>query len=501
MLGIYITAICEKQYSISHNLHAAQTVKAIALRAASDSYMRHPSFWKVKLGVFHLIMLPQYIMHTIVERVCTEMSYILALIINPNCNIIGGAIYLSYALQCLHAWLWLHTNMKPYHDRHKRNYTTTQLPPFPKSFMVLSSVMLSAQFVQYMHHMGIRWSSLTSWVHMTAMHGVDTYIYKRKMRLHTIAARMDHLLYLIMAIFVITSSLQIKAQRATTKYATNPCSVLARMVKSTAIFSSFMMPTTAHLTRMTLAAPWFSFASNYSSVITSARTINYKPMTTSPLKSVTSRRHHSSNTLCLTTEVLALANNSSDKNFQQRFSFIPTPTEFGADNCATQHICSQSELFTTMSEPSSRIGVKGVSGCSTAAGIGSIRFSMIDSNNIKHIVDLDNVIYLPEAAKNLISTSQWSREKHDNCGILSRGTYSIFLWGNDKFSKVISHHPGCEIPLMTVNEQDDAFALFTEGHANKFEALLQPMNPKQKSATTQYSKFEIRRGSGIIPTT
>ena len=75
MLGIYITAICDKQYSISHNLHAAQTVKAIALRAASDSYMRHPSFWKVKLGVFHLIMLPQYIMHTIVEGVCTEIIH------------------------------------------------------------------------------------------------------------------------------------------------------------------------------------------------------------------------------------------------------------------------------------------------------------------------------------------------------------------------------------------------------------------------------------------
>ena len=82
-----------------------------------------------------------------------------------------------------------------------------------------------------------------------------------------------------------------------------------------------------------------------------------------------------------------------------------------------------------------------------------------------------HVIYLPGAVKNLISISQWSKDKQDNCAILSRGSYSIFLWNHDKHSKVIEHSPDCAIPMMPVNEQVDKFALFADKHAVKFDSI------------------------------
>ena len=41
-----------------------------------------------------------------------------------------------------------------------------------------------------------------------------------------------------------------------------------------------------------------------------------------------------------------------------------------------------------------------------AAGIGTIQFTITDDDNIKHTIVLRDVIYLPGATKNLISTSK-----------------------------------------------------------------------------------------------
>ena len=65
------------------------------------------------------------------------------------------------------------------------------------------------------------------------------------------------------------------------------------------------------------------------------------------------------------------------------------------------------------------------------------------------------MIYLPESPKNLISISRWSRDKEGDCGILSRGEYSIILWDNDESQKLIHHTYACSTSIMTVNEGDD----------------------------------------------
>ena len=62
-----------------------------------------------------------------------------------------------------------------------------------------------------------------------------------------------------------------------------------------------------------------------------------------------------------------------------------------------------------------------------ANGVGSVRFKLKDDGGKSHEITLNNVLYLPEASKNLISISQWSAEKGDNCGIISRGDHSLFM--------------------------------------------------------------------------
>ena len=166
-------------------------------------------------------------------------------------------------------------------------------------------------------------------------------------------------------------------------------------------------------------------------------------------------------------KVVALSNdNGTDEDTS--FTFDATPTEFGTDNCATNHVCSDRKLFSSLQLPKTSIGVRGVSGSSEASGVGTVKFKLSDDNGTPHDITLNNVIFLPGAAKNLISVTQWSSDNHDDCNVTSHGTHSIFKWDHDKYSKTIHHPPECPIPLMPVNEHNNAFTLFTEKHAQSF---------------------------------
>ena len=138
--------------------------------------------------------------------------------------------------------------------------------------------------------------------------------------------------------------------------------------------------------------------------------------------------------LCLFTDstdisdVIALSNTVTTNSASNLCSFysVGVLTKFGINNCANHHICSQLELFTSMII-STNISVKGVADSSLANGIGAVQFTIKYEAGIQHTITLENVIYLPSAAKNLISPSQWSRDKQDNCGVLSRKKYAIFM--------------------------------------------------------------------------
>ena len=182
--------------------------------------------------------------------------------------------------------------------------------------------------------------------------------------------------------------------------------------------------------------------------------------------------------LCLSTQseislvnnkCMALANLSPSQNEDTEINFANEHTEFGTDNCATHHICSDYNLFKESTyKLIESVGVQGIAGRAVAKGIGTVVFTVMDDNGEKSTITLKNVIHLPEASKNLISISQWSRDNKDNCGVMSRGSHSIFMWDNDHKTKHIPHNPSCSIPLMPVNENEDKYSNYLRKHTDMF---------------------------------
>ena len=97
--------------------------------------------------------------------------------------------------------------------------------------------------------------------------------------------------------------------------------------------------------------------------------------------------------------------------------------EFGVDNCATRHICSKKELFVGEINTSTNIGVKGISGSFRTTSLGTIRFTIKDDEDKVNEIILEHVIYLLEAAKNLILIVQWDEDKDDDCEKRSKGKF------------------------------------------------------------------------------
>ena len=109
-------------------------------------------------------------------------------------------------------------------------------------------------------------------------------------------------------------------------------------------------------------------------------------------------------------EKIALANSGNTLEAES-FAFDHITAEYGTDNCATHHVCDQRELFTEMGEPLTPIGIRGVTRTTNASGVGTVQFKLKDDDGKQHNIILKDVIFLPNAAKNLISIAQWSTDK------------------------------------------------------------------------------------------
>ena len=138
------------------------------------------------------------------------------------------------------------------------------------------------------------------------------------------------------------------------------------------------------------------------------------------------------------------------------------------DNYATFYVCFDKKLFIGDIKELPNIRVKGVSGTSQASGIGKIKFTITNKEGRHKEILLENVIYLLESPKNLIYMSRWSRDQREDCGIMGRGQYSIFLWEHDECQKLIHHRHNCPISIMTVNEGDNPVDAFISGSEDSF---------------------------------
>ena len=162
---------------------------------------------------------------------------------------------------------------------------------------------------------------------------------------------------------------------------------------------------------------------------------------------------------------MALANLSPSEDKDTETDFTSAHTEFGTDKCATHHICWEYNLFIPSTYRLMKsVGVQGIAGRAVAKGIYTIVFTVTDDNIEKSTIILENVIHLPEASKNLISISQWSKDSQDNCVVISRSSRSTFMCDNDNKTKHIPHNPSCSIHLMQVNEDEDEYTTFLRKH-------------------------------------
>eukprot|EP00957_Ditylum_brightwellii_P189863 14454058-Ditylum_brightwellii.AAC.1 len=170
---------------------------------------------------------------------------------------------------------------------------------------------------------------------------------------------------------------------------------------------------------------------------------------------------------CILGETVALANEEPVKQEGVTFMNEQATHEFGTDNCATGHVCKD-KLFKELREIPPGVSISGIGGIRKPSGIGTIVFSITDSKGASHEITLENALYVPDAPKNLISVTKWTEDRKVNCGIFTRGAYSILMWEKDELQKLVPHPVQYRIPMLQACEGDDSSKIFYE----KYKAYL-----------------------------
>ena len=535
-------------HGISNVHHEAfRTTVAIKTHAEIKHLRRTPSFWKLKLALFHILSFPAYIAHVTSDYVFKEIRTLFWGMLFPSNSLSLMIIQLFWTTSFITTLLSTRFySIFCAKQVQGPNLRSVRIPPqqrnhpdttaLPQNLMVLSSVMLLMTFVGEMKKYGLHWTPFNSLLHNIGQAAITRSIRLRTRNRRTIRHRFHFVTCLLMAAHVVPAvvarrtwrccSNSVRAHWQSSTFRRSPYHSFIRQSDDYAFKHIQMIPSSASSTTISSSErssdilgdpgrrhnpypPCLNDPNNSERINTMTQSassnsidniaqaslilygtnipLNHKSFGNS--KHVTQLGHingkiniaperlrratfpiqHSQ--LILTTDTYVLASNAVDHDNNNAFNFVPTRTEFGTDNRATQHICGVRNLFCTMRDPTHPIGVKGISGVSSAKGIGTIKFVLTDDDGQTHNVTLDNVIYLPGAIKNLISVSQWSREKQDNCAILSRGSYSVFVWENDTKYKTIEHPPSCAIPMMPVNEAMDSFALFVNKHSAKLNQV------------------------------
>ena len=528
------------QDSPDYHHGAFVTTVTVKTRVELKSLRHDPSFFHVKLALYHMLCFPRYVMNDIKLRIINETNILAWGILIPGDAITHKVIHLLWIMVSIFTMMTNQLRLltltpqtsqihKPYQSSPSSRPTIRPtISPLPANLMILSSVMLHMSFVGEMIKRGAQWTPFNDFLTAIGQEGTTKAMALRRRGRKVINYRF-HLILCLMMVACVVPTMAVRRRWKDNTMRTQTC---RHQMVSPGITNILLGDTQSYRYHQQPLTPLASCngTTNEGSSNTSFNKAMFnfrEPMTlpqcTGQQNEITLRclhtrdqrpttsfgpqpahTHHCSvkrrirrllyhwkykrtccpcvqratrptpspwtTNLCLVTDVLVLAHHAMDQPSSAAFNFVPTKTEFGTDNCATQHICGTRQLFRTMKEPDFPIGVKGISGISSAKGIGSIAFSIIDDAGKTHDITLDNVIYLPGAVKNLISISQWSRDKNDNCAILSRGSYSIFVWHKDAHTKVIEHSPLCAIPMMPVNEHLDSFALFTTKHKSRFDS-------------------------------
>ena len=465
-------------------------------------FLKHPGTWRVKIFTFHLIMIPRYLWMSCWDWTQKQLIFILGIMMGPIINHCPWLIYVTTISMLVLEMVFMNkeSGLKriPDVEGYKICFMQTYKmhPPVPRAWGSLNGVQLSQEFVGWIEKCGYVFSSLGCFINRIGNKGVDLAISmhdsSRNYYLRKLHPRMERLMLVCNTIlnvfhldegmvkwFEMQSSLISLESLYMLKKGHLNCNrvsgISSIQTKRRVNFNSYRFPkifliifTTFQICSSTVCSRFNQFLPKKNSDKEWAFDWDLHGCPDLEIEGEnkkTGRQFYYNNNneiVCFTATAepgLILTNTSDVDMNSEDFSLNSNSTEFGTDNCATHHICSERDLFVGEIKPISNIGVKGISGSAMAEGIGTIEFTIVDDNKEEHKIRLENVIYLPQAAKNLISISQWAKDKKDNCGVLSRGNCSIFLWNNDLNTKMIPHCPQCPIPMMEVNNSSDVLTL------------------------------------------
>ena len=449
-----------------HSVTVWQNILPAYYELARYNLRTFPPWFRMKLRLLHLIMFPTFLCKIGKDKITDWSKGLFFQVISSFDTRLEGLIYWSSIfLSCIGLIYVEARNLPAYkpptlsqrqydsNDTINLMFQTKHSHPLPQEYMVLSGVALLRSFTGWLEKIGKTFHGFISSMNRIGNNAI---------------------------MFIAANCKQAKQRRSRLKMIRYPTIIksmqkFVRLLLLTLCISNCIFIDALNLCQETKKMFKVSPPTPVTNLwdISLRNCVDIKDEETMMLNSQVFRAIDIDNVMCYTTSInddrdaLALHNTSTKTEDNTKMSFGSEPTEFGTDNCATHHICSRLDLFTSM-KSASTVGVTGVVGSIMASGIGTIQFTLLDSHNKRHVIKIDNVIYLPESAKNLISTSQWASDKKDDCGVLSRGTYSVFMWDHDKHQKYIPHAPSCPIPMMPVNETDETFALFNTSHSSSF---------------------------------
>ena len=122
---------------------------------------------------------------------------------------------------------------------------------------------------------------------------------------------------------------------------------------------------------------------------------------------------------------------------------------FAVDTATSFHVCKQKGLFVDNLKTAKNIFVKGIGGKTKVRGYGTIAINVIDDDDRECDLIISNVLYVPDSPANLISPQLWSEcvEILSDTGDFTVGGTTIMFWNENKYSKLIQHHPELKIPI------------------------------------------------------
>ena len=222
-----ITSFCAHSFS-NPDMHYEAFVNTVAVKTKADIKFlcSNPSFWKIKIALFHMFEFPKYIAHRMSHTIIDEASILAWGIIIPDTAAMNALIHLS-CITALIAKLILgqlfiimfmqtSTNNKMiliYRHNHRPSMT-----PLPRSLMVLSTVMLYMAFVGELTKRGLRWTPFNDILVKYGKASCARTIVLRKHCHRRIIRRIEILHCLLLAIGIIPA---VMAQRVW-KYRSTP---------------------------------------------------------------------------------------------------------------------------------------------------------------------------------------------------------------------------------------------------------------------------------------